>query len=282
MSGLALGLVLCSAVMHAVWNLLLKGQSGKLPFTAAALAAALAVFAVPFVRAVAAEGIPPAAVPWILLTGGVHVVYFHCLARTYDVGDLSFAYPLARGGAALLVPLLAVPLLGERPSPVGAAGIAVIVMGLALLHGGDVWRRRVPAAALAWGLATAATIGAYTLVDKVGVGHAPPLVYWYLGTAVTAAGLWSAVAARRELGEVRALGSRWPQAAAMGTMVFATYILVLYALRLAPAMYVYPARQVGLAFGVVLGALARREPALPRRLTAALVIAAGTALLGAG
>ncbi len=144
MSSLALGLVLGSAAMHALWNLLLKGQSGKLSFAAAALTAALAVFAAPFARAVAGSGIPPAALPWILLTGAIHVLYFFCLARTYDAGDLSLAYPLARGGAALLVPLLAVPLLGERPSAQGAAGITVILVGLALLHGGDLWRRRVP------------------------------------------------------------------------------------------------------------------------------------------
>lgn len=279
MSHLALELVLVSALLHAVWNLLLKGQSQKLSFSLAAMTCGLAVFGVPCAVEAWRGGLSPAAVPWAVLSGLVHVAYFTCLSRAYDAGDLSFAYPAARGGAALLVPILAWAFVAERPDLWGTVGVALIVVGLAVLQWGAL-RQGVSRAAAGWAMATAATIAAYSLIDKVGVGLAQPLVYWYMAATVSAVGLAVVVAGRRELGELRVLAGGWRPAAAVGTMIFATYILVLFALRVAPVIYVYPARQVSLAMAVLLGALVRREPALRRRLVGALVIGLGTVLLG--
>lgn len=280
MGGLALGLVLGSALLHALWNLVLKERSQRVSFSLAALLCGLAVFALPCAALVRGAGLPVAALPWAAASGLVHVFYFYALSRAYETGDLSFAYPVSRGGAALLVPPLAWLLEAERPNAVGAAGIGLIVLGLAVLQRTG-RGQRVPRSALLWAGATGVTIAAYSLIDQVGVRHAPPLLYWWCAAAVCAVGLALLLRAGGRLGELRTLGADWRWAAAVGTMLFVTYSLVLSALRLAPVLYVYPARQASLAFGVLLGSLVRREPASGRRLLGALVIALGTVLLGA-
>ena len=54
--------------------------------------------------------------PFVVATIVIHAVYFVLLGRAYEHGDLSLVYPIARGTGPLLVPLFAVPLLGERLS----------------------------------------------------------------------------------------------------------------------------------------------------------------------
>src|SRR5687767_14778657 len=73
---------------------------------------------------------------WYFLAGTValHTLYFWSLGRAYDAGDLSIVYPLARGMGPVLVPILAVGFLGERMTPLAAAGAALVAVGIYVLH----------------------------------------------------------------------------------------------------------------------------------------------------
>jgi drug/metabolite transporter (DMT)-like permease len=59
----------------------------------------------------------------------IHFGYYLTLAEAYRTGDLSFAYPLMRGTAPLLVTLLGVVFLRELPSPNIAFGILPHLLG---------------------------------------------------------------------------------------------------------------------------------------------------------
>ena len=58
-----------------------------------------------------------------------HACYGLWLSRAYAHADMSLVYPIARSTPAF-VPLIAVPLLGESVSPLGALGIALVVLSL--------------------------------------------------------------------------------------------------------------------------------------------------------
>jgi hypothetical protein len=73
LSSAALALALGAAILHAVWNLLLAGSRDVLAATAVALCSSL-VIALPF--AVATWGVERAAVPWLLASGALELVYF--------------------------------------------------------------------------------------------------------------------------------------------------------------------------------------------------------------
>jgi drug/metabolite transporter (DMT)-like permease len=233
--------------------------------------------------------------PWALTAGDwpgviggavIRAAYFATLAAAYARGDLSLVYPLARGTAPLLVPPLAVLFLGERPAPVGWAGIATIGLGLYVLHfpGFDRAHWDAPLRALrsphaGWALFTGGLTTTYSLVDSWNMRRGvPPLLYAYL-TIPVAALLLTPVLARKPalLIEERRTGG-WA-ILVVGLLMTGGHLLVLLALRLAPVSYVAPARELSIVVGTVLGLVQLREPAPGPRLTGAGLIVVGVLLL---
>src|SRR4051794_9881555 len=121
--------VLGAGLLHAGWNALLKSARGGDPMldTAAVVAgsSAIALLLLPFVAV-------PAAPAWkfIAMSVTIHFAYYFTLAHAYRLGDLSFAYPLMRGTAPLLVTVLGIVLLQEWPTVQGAVGIVLICAGI--------------------------------------------------------------------------------------------------------------------------------------------------------
>ena len=108
MTGLALALVLSSAVAHATWNFLFKRDTNPEVFiwwaqvTVAALLWPVAL-ALVWQEPIVARGW------WFVLgTSLLHALYFLLLGRSYHLADLSVVYPIARGMGPALVPVLGV------------------------------------------------------------------------------------------------------------------------------------------------------------------------------
>lgn len=133
--------VLCGALLHSVWNALIKSGRDKQLDTA--LVHSLGVFvALPLLLW---TGLPDrAAWPYIAASTAVHTGYYIALAGAYRHGDLGLTYPLMRGNAPLLVALGGAVFIGERLSQpgwlgIGAVCIGVVTLGLSrsALQGGD-------------------------------------------------------------------------------------------------------------------------------------------------
>ncbi len=286
MTGLALLLVTTSAVFHAVWNLLTKASRDKPLFLWWTGLAGSLLFLPALVWWRPAW--PGEAGLWagIALAATLRAAYFGALGAAYARGDLSLVYPLARGMAPVLVPPVAILLLGERPSAVGALGIGAVALGVYVLHlpglaTADLLAPfralRLPHArpAALTGLITAT----YSVVDKWNVTRgADPLLYAYL-TIPVAALLLTPAAARRP----GAIAAEWRAnrlaIPAVALLMTSGYVLVLFALRLAPVSYVAPARELGIVFGTLLGVVTLGEPNRPQRLTGASLIVVGVILL---
>ena len=164
-------LLLFAAVLHALSNALIKLARDKLAFTWWMLTA-WAIIGFPLIFFV---GQPPP-IGWfiILVSGLIEAVYFITLTRACSLGDLSQVFPLARGSAPLFVLLWAMLFLGERPTPIGAGGIVIVVIGLYLVNLPALsdWKRPLlgfKLAAARWALLTGLLISIYSAIDKVGV-----------------------------------------------------------------------------------------------------------------
>jgi uncharacterized membrane protein len=129
LSVLALTLVLFSAFVHASWNFLMKKSGGGPGLLTAASALSLAIYA-PLVAVVAwVQGYVPHPAHFALMLGSgmIHTAYFLLLDRAYrSGGDLSIVYPLARAPGPLLTIVVAVLVLGERPSAIAIGGAILI------------------------------------------------------------------------------------------------------------------------------------------------------------
>jgi drug/metabolite transporter (DMT)-like permease len=282
--GVALALVLLSAVLHAAWNFLVKraGAAGA-PFTWLFTATSAVLLAPVAVWLVARDHAAVSGAGLLFLAGSaaLHTVYFVLLQRGYRSSDLSLVYPLARGTGPLLATVAAVVLLGERPPPLALAGAVLITGGAFVLTGGPrVLRDAGSRAAVANGLAVGAFIGAYTVWDAHLVSRLamPPLVLeWALSAAIAA--LLTPVVAR-EPALLRTVWREHRGSVLVGAVLSsASYILFLTALTLAPVSRVAPAREISIVIGAALGTQLLAEADGRRRVGASGAIAAGVILL---
>jgi len=265
-------LALGSAALHAAWNLLIKTSNER-------FLAAWGQFVfggLLFLPVLLVIGLPgTAVVPFLVASSCVHVVYIGALVRAYHHGDFSFAYPLARGGGALLAAIGGVLFLSDTLSGGEWLGILVVALGLMSFV-----RPGVTTVALAWAGLTAVTIGTYTTIDIEGARRSTGLAYGIclmLGaaTAISLAG----VAIGRGPAFVRSLRGAWGRYALGGALTTVAYSMVLAAGRLAPTGYVAALRESSVVFGALAGWLLLHERLGRARLYSSMIVAAGLVTL---
>lgn len=270
----ALLLVVSAAGLHAGWNALAKRGADPVAFLWLATLAGTAVLLAPGLRALARDGLAPAALPFVAATILVHALYFYALGRSYATGAYSLVYPVARGLGVALVPVLALLLFDERLSALGAMGVGLVVAGIVALHwltgGTSAIRldRRVR-----WPVVTGLTIATYSLIDKAGVARIDPVAYMLLmegGCVLLGLPL---LALRGDA--VRAELEGWRRIALAGAMSALAYTLVLFAFRLSKTGYVVAARELSIVLSALIGSLWLREGRLVPRLTGAAIVLAG-------
>jgi drug/metabolite transporter (DMT)-like permease len=271
----ALALVLASAALHAAWNTLVAGARDTHATTAIALLVGAAVFAVP---AALTWRVDAEAWPYIAASAALELAYFALLAAVYTRADLSFAYPIARGSAPVLVLLISVIALGAAVSLVAAVGVLAVTGGVLLVRG--VGRAAADAASLALALGVGACIAGYTLVDDHGVRHAAALPYFEVILVACALPYAAAIAARHGTTALRAAAD-W-RAAAAGVGMVTAYLLVLAALERAEAAPVAALRETSVVMAAAGAAIAGREKVPPARLLGAVLVVAGVAALALG
>ena len=293
MEPLVIVLVAGSAVLHVAWNVRLKSAGDTL--LAAAIGLLVGALVIVPVGTLAwwlegAHPLPAEGVALGLVSGLIEAVYFALLAGAYRRGDLSVVYPIARGTAPLILVAVGVGLLGERLGTAGWIGVACLLAGflalqrpwLALRSALAERRRPGSPGPIAFAVATGVAIAAYSTVDRVGTRLIDPLPYaaliWLSGSLILAIGVAAAG---------RTTGWRDPvvfrPAAVGGILTLVAYLLVLYALSVAPLTAVAPLREsatvVAAAWGAVrMGEAVTRGDAA-RRIAASAVIVAGAVLL---
>ena len=269
--------VLGAAVLHAAWNALFKSSPDKaLENLALAVGrGTLALACLPWLPLPA-----PASWPWIAASVVVHVAYFWALAGAYRWGDLSFAYPVMRGGAPVLVALASAAVFGEVLSVTQGAAVALICAGILAFAGAP--RGDAPGAyrALLFAGGNAAVIATYTLIDAHGVrvsGAAVSYALWFfvLNSVVQLA--LGATGRGRELpGYLR---RHWLRSTIGGAFTLGSYGIALWAMSRAPVALVAAVRETSVIFAAAFGALFLGERLTLRRAGATAAVLAGLVAL---
>src|SRR5260370_20031419 len=121
------GLVILSAMAHAVWNALVKA-AGDRTLTMVAIrpvGMTLGLVALPFV-----DWPAPESWKWLAVTAAVMFAYYALLVRSYGVGDMSVVYPLARRLAPVLTTIAAFLVIGGALSTGQIAAVAMFSLGI--------------------------------------------------------------------------------------------------------------------------------------------------------
>jgi len=269
--------VLGAALLHAGWNAFLKsGEDKQLDAIGIAVGSgAVALVAAPF------AGFPGSASwPWLAASAVVHIAYFHLLAGAYRWGDLSFTYPVMRGGGPLIVALVGALAFGEVLPWAETAGVLLISAGILAFASHRASDPVATRKSLAFALANAGVIATYTLIDAQGArASGAPVAYtlWFFvanGCVMLGLGCW-----QRGREAPRHLLRRWRLSFVGGAGAVIAYAIALWAMTQAPVALVAALRETSVVFAAVLGALFLREPLTGRRLTATLVVLAGLVAL---
>ena len=275
MSGLVVGLVLISALMHAGWNFLVKrGKDGHLDTALFAMGCSLiAAVLLPF-----APLPDPSCYPWLLATLFIHVAYFLTLAAAYQHADLSLAYPVMRGLAPVLVSFFALA-SGEMLNTLQMLGIGLIAFGILMPAWiGKPWRNKK---GLYFAVLNAAIIALYTVLDGVGVrlsGNAISYTLWlflFNSWGILAILIW-----RRSLREV-VVSARagWRMALLGAGLSMGSYGIVLWAMTQSAIPAVAALREISVVFAAFLGAWFLKETVGRWRILGASFVGAGAAII---
>lgn len=273
---LAFGLVILSALLHAGWNAIAKRGHDTLVSMALIKAPNMAVSLI----VLAVMGLPAGpAWPYLLASASVNMLYFYFLINAYRVGDLSVAYPVARGVAPLLVMVFSFLFLSEVPTGGAIIGVIVICFGIFLIAT-QKKATRAHYQAMLWATGVGLCISIYTISDGAGarvsgnpIGYVAMLNI-FTGIAVCGTAIW-----RRGPAFSAALQTDWLNGLVGGTMMLASYTLVVFALTIAPMAPVAALRETSVVFAAVIGTMMFREPFGARRVMAAATVALGIGLL---
>jgi drug/metabolite transporter (DMT)-like permease len=276
----ALWLILLSAVVHAVVNILTKRADDKYAMRLligvfSAIIVTPALFFVP---------LPSATAVWFLVgTAFVHALYELLLVKSYESAAFSAVYPVARGTGPLFTAIGAIFLLHEHAPPLELVGIAMVCGGVIAIG----FSHRATSGALTgltYALGTGLTIGAYTLIDASGVrsmgDHPETYVLWFfiahgfcvLVTAPGIRGRAVVIEARRQ----------WKLGIVLGFLSITTYGSAMLAYSFGATAQLAALRETSVLFGTALAMTFLGELMTARRWLAAIVIAAGAILLQAG
>ena len=265
--------VLGGAMLHAAWNTMLKSSADKqLDTVAIAVGAGIAGLALaPFLELPAA-----ASLPWLAASAVVHILYFILLAGAYRWGDISFTYPIMRGGGPVMVAVAGAAVFGEVLTWAQTAGVALICAGIlsfAIVRAADPGAFRK---ALAFALGNAAVIAAYTLIDAKGArASGSPVAYTMWFFVANGAALYLYGGLRRGAEVPHYLVANWRRMAVGAVCTTGSYAIALWAMTRAPVALVACLRETSVIFVALIGAFFLGEPFTGRRLFATVCVLAG-------
>jgi drug/metabolite transporter (DMT)-like permease len=290
MSNLAFTLIVISAVMHAIWNLLVKRSCHKTVFIWWMFVASFGLFTatIPFLPEVFHW--PGTETLLMVGIGAVCYVLYHLLnGRAYQDGDLSIVYPLTQT-SMIYVPIWGVMLLGERLSVTGVSGILLVILGtfsvqmqrISFLELARPFRD-LKSASVRASLSAGFIYSIGSIAEKTGVRLYPPLYFTYF-LVFSMLLLMTINLCRSKYrpligAEFRA---NWQAILISGPVVMASFLTFRYGLNLSPVGYAVPVRQVSIMVGVLIGILFLREAFGKIRLWSALLILAGAVLIRFG
>jgi len=267
-------LILFSALSHAIWSALIKSSSNPLSLMGITSMLELLIF-IPLTFTVP---LPTQEIWYFLIaTIVIHVFYRLNVIYSYKFGDLSYVYPIARGGSSLLIALISIIFLSSAINLLGFIGILIVCSGLFLISYFSNKKFNKPAFFLA--VSTALLITAYTLIDGIGVRKSDngfSYIYWLIalnGVPILIISIFSKNGLRKK--------NTYSIKSGIAAGFFATlsYSIVVWSMQYIEIAYVSSIREVSIIFATIIGMLFLFEKNAFKRIIPAILIVIGITLV---
>ena len=269
--------VLAAALLHAIWNAVVKGSNDKIVSMVAVV-----LGHVPFALIVLFFVEPPMSISWGWLFFGVvlHVGYQLFLVTAYRFGDLSQVYPIARGVAPLLVTLISILFLGVFLTNFQLVAIVVITIGITsvcLVRKND---GALNGSAVVLALITGSFIAGYSLVDGIGARLSGSALGFYSWLALGNAFVMIIATCFMRPGVLRDVGRNSKAIIIFGGGAsFIAYALVVWAFTQAPIALVTALRETSIVFALLIGVFHLKERLSLVKVFSTAVTLGGAAML---
>ena len=268
-------LLLIAALSHAICHSILKYSKNPLGILGITSIFEIIIFT-PLVLTVPF----PTPYIWILIIASalLHGFYRLLVIFSYNYGDLSFIYPIARGSSSLLLAIISLIYLTDKISLWGFIAIMIVCMGLFLISYSD--RLKFNYSAFGLGFLTAIMITSYTLIDGIGVRHSAnpyTFLYWMLllnGTPALIASFFFKNNGLQSINKNLVL-----LGVAFGILAPLAYGLAVWCMQFLPIAYVSSIRETSIIFATLIGLLLLKEKTASKRIVPSIFVVMGISII---
>ena len=265
-------LVLFAKVMHAVWNGMVKNHPDKVVAVAAIVLGhiPLAVIAIILLPAPTLD-----CIPYIIASAIVHQGYQWYLISSYQVGDLTKVYPIARGFGPLVATIISILVLGLVLKSLVILSILLICIGIMILGLFD--RENKDFKVLKLSLTTGFFIGLYSLIDGYGARVSlSPIVYMSWAFLLSAAIFPIVLKLKNRKNIFQNIFSEGKKLFWIGgTISYIIYIIVVWAFTKAPIPMVGALRETSILFSILIGYFFLKEKITTTKIISIILIVIG-------
>ena len=267
-------LILFAALCHAGWSTIVKRHKSFSIMGMTCIVEIVVftplVFFVPF----------PSLEIWYFIIASVilHGFYRLSVIYSYKFGDLSFVYPIARGGSSLLIIILTLIILQEHISSLGFVGILIVCIGIFLISYSKNHKFNFSAFILA--ISTALLITIYTIVDGVGVRLSEnkfSYLFWLLLLNGIPLLLISIFSKEKLLSNLNTKIIFWGIPA--GMLAILSYGIVVWSMQHLEIAYVSSIRETSIVLATIMGFIILKEKKAKGRMLPAVLVVIGITIV---
>ena len=270
-------LVIFAAILHAIWNGMVKNFGDKVISVSAIVFGhvPMAIIVMLFLPLPTLES-----VPYIILSAIIHQGYQYNLISAYKIGDFTRVYPIARGTGPIVATLVSIIFLGLLITKLQILSIVLICFGIIILglFSGSLIKNNK---AVTYSLATGFFIGIYSLADGYGarISLSPlsflgwsiilnALIFPFILKSMNYSNVFSRVMKETKL--IFWVG---------GTISYIVYGIVVWSFTMAPIPLVGALRESSVVFSILIGFFFLKERITILKVLSILLIFSGIVLL---
>ena len=267
-------IIIFASFCHAGWSTIVKKSENGLAMMAITSIIEIVIFlplifTVPF----------PTTTLWffIIATTFLHGCYRYSVVKSYQHGDLSFVYPIARGGSVLIIGLISIVILRADINLTGIVGIILICLGLFMIS--FFTTKKFNRSAFIIAITTAGLIATYTILDGIAVRrseNAFTFIYWMLllnGIPMLIYAFFSETGLRKKNSyKIR-------DGVAAGILAILGYGLVVWSMQFIEIAYVSSIREISIVLATLLSFYLLKETDAQKRVIPSIIICTGITVL---
>ena len=266
-------LVLIATVMHAVWNAMVKKHPDKVVAVSGIVfghvpCSIIAIILLPAPSA--------ASIPFIIASVFIHQGYQWFLLSSYQIGDFTKVYPIARGSGPLVATIISILFLGLVLDNLIILSICFICLGILVLGIFDRSNKK-NSKIIQYSLFTGFFIGLYSLVDGYGARASLSAITYISWSFLLNAFLFSVVLNLKKRKNIfKKVMNRGKQIFWIGgTLSYVIYIIVVWGFTKAPIPTIGALRETSIFFSIFIGYFFLKEKITPTKIFSIIFIIAG-------